>query len=107
MPSASLLPKADMMIVRDNNLLIISPPEEFTVRTVAAFVELARSELHDYDGLLVNLIGVIEVDTAGFQVLVALKNEATAHNKSFDIVGMSMDMDEIISLYHANSYLSA
>ena len=95
------------MFIRENTSLIISPPEELTIRTVKGFVEMLRSELRDYDSLLINLIGVIEIDSAGLQIIIALKNETLQQNKNFSIVGMSMDVDELVSLYQADTYLNS
>jgi anti-anti-sigma factor len=94
------------MIIRDNDALIINPPQELTIHTLNGFVEVIRPELKDFQSLLVNLVGVTEIDSAGFQILISLKNEAIKQNKNFSIVGMSMDVDEMISLYRADSYLN-
>jgi anti-anti-sigma factor len=94
------------MFIRDNDALIINPPQELTIHTLNGFVEVIRPELKDFQSLLVNLVGVTEIDSAGFQILISLKNETIKQNKNFSIVGMSMDVDEMISLYRADSYLN-
>lgn len=96
-----------MMFIRENNSLIINPPEELTIRTVSDFVEAIKPELRDYETLLINLVGVIEIDSAGFQTILALKNETLEQKKNFSIIGMSMDVDELVSLYQADTYLNS
>jgi anti-anti-sigma factor len=94
------------MFIRDNNALIINPPQELTIHTVNDFLEVIKPELKDFDSLLINLVGVTEIDSAGFQIIISLKNETLEQNKNFSIVGMSMDVDEMVSLYRADSYLN-
>lgn len=94
-------------MVKDGNKFIIDAPEELTIRTVKAFHESLKGIFDACEGILLNLIGVVEIDTAGFQLLVALKQEMNHLQKSFGIVGMSMEVDEIISLYGTGSFFDS
>jgi len=94
-------------MVKDGNKFIIDAPEELTIRTVKVFHESLKEGFDACDGILLNLIGVVEIDTAGFQLLVSLKQEMLKRDKSFGIVGMSMEVDEMISLYGAGSFFDA
>lgn len=93
-----------MVIVKDESL-IISPDDELTIKTVQIFYdELSQFLATDYKKVLLNLIGVINIDSAGFQLLVALKKEVVAIGKSFEIIGISSEVDDTISLYNANKF---
>ncbi len=93
-----------MVIVKDESL-IISPDDELTIKTVQVFYdELSQFLATDYKKVLLNLIGVINIDSAGFQLLVALKKEVVAIGKSFEIIGISSEVDDTISLYGANKF---
>lgn len=94
-------------MIKDGGKYIIDVPQEFTIRTVKSFYEELSEGFEGCDGILVNLIGVVEIDTAGFQQLIALKQEMTHQHKTFGIIGMSTEVDEIISLYNADSFFSA
>jgi anti-anti-sigma regulatory factor len=92
------------MIIKDGVNLIVDPPQELTMRTVKDFHEDIKDSFTECEGVFINLIGVIEIDTSGFQMLVSLKNEMKNLNKGFTIVGMSTEVDEIISLYGAGPF---
>jgi anti-anti-sigma regulatory factor len=92
------------MLIKDGTKIIVDPPQELTIRTVKEFHEEVNGALDECEGILVNLIGVIEIDTAGFQMIVALKNEMTKQNKSFGVIGMSTEADEMVSLYGAGPF---
>ena len=92
------------MIIKDGAQCIVNVPQELTIRTVEAFHDKVKNAFVECEGALVNLIGVVEIDTAGFQMLVALKKEILQQKKTFSIVGMSTEVDEIISLYGAEKF---
>lgn len=94
-------------MVKDGGKFIIDAPEELTIRTVKAFHDSLKEGFDACDGILLNLIGVVEIDTAGFQLLIALKQEMLKLEKSFGIVGMSMEVDEMISLYGTGSFFDS
>jgi anti-sigma B factor antagonist len=52
----------------------------------------------------VDLSGVEEIDTAGVQLLVLCKREATAHNKSLRLVGHSQVVLDALDLCDLGSY---
>ncbi|MFA6396664.1 MAG: STAS domain-containing protein [Sulfurimonas sp.] len=93
-----------MVTIDSEGSIIISPPEELVIRTVEDFVKEVQDALSDAKSIFLNLIGVIEIDSAGFQVLVALKNEAKKRDIPLKIIGMSSEADEIIALYGAQSF---
>jgi len=93
-----------MVTLDSENSIIISPPEELVIRTVESFVKEIKEVLSEAKSIFLNLIGVIEIDSAGFQVLIALKNEALERGIPLKIIGMSSEADEIIGLYGAQSF---
>ncbi len=93
-----------MITIDTESSIIISPPEELVIRTVEGFVKEVQAALSDAKSIFLNLIGVIEIDSAGFQVLIAIKNEATKRGIPLKIIGMSSEADEIIALYGAQSF---
>lgn len=94
------------MITRDESCFIVSPPEELTIKNIQHVYDelssLATEE--EYEGILLNLIGVVEIDTAGFQLIISFKKEVVSCNKSFTIVGMSSEVAEIIALYNTSTF---
>ncbi|MBD3805938.1 STAS domain-containing protein [Sulfuricurvum sp.] len=92
------------MITKDGDYFIVDPPQEMVMRTIEPFFDELKSGLVEHEGIFVNLIGVTEIDTAGFQLLVSLKKEMILQGKRFTIVGMSAEVDEIFSLYGAQSF---
>lgn len=93
------------MITKDSENHIVSPPDELVIHTVSDFVEELRNGLEDCTAILLNLVEVFEIDSSGFQVLIALKNEALKRGVPLKIIGMSSEVDEIISLYGAQSFI--
>lgn len=93
------------MITRESENYIINPPDELVIHTVSDFVEELRNGLDGCKGILLNLIEISEIDSAGFQVLIALKNEALNRSIPLRIIGMSSEVDEMISLYGAQSFI--
>ena len=93
------------MITKDGENHVVTPPDELVIHTVSGFVEELKNGLEECKVILLNLIEVVEIDSAGFQVLVALKNEALKRGIPLKIIGMSSEADEIISLYGAQSFI--
>lgn len=92
------------MIAIEGDCIIVSPPATFTIGCVVEFVNEIKESLTSAEKVLVNMIGVTEIDSAGFQVLVALKKEVELLGKTFQIVGMSVEVNEIIALYDAKYF---
>ncbi len=93
------------MIIKDGNNIIINAPQELTIRTVKEFAsELIGTMPDEYEGILANLIGTTEIDSAGLQLLISIKNESTQKSKNFNVVGMSTEVDEIVSLYGLGNF---
>lgn len=94
-------------MAEEKEKLIVDAPSELTVKYVHNFYTYLMESVDSYSGVLLNLIGVVEMDTAGFQLLVALKKEIMEQGKSFAIIGSSTEVDEVISLYGAGHFFNA
>lgn len=93
------------MISTENENYIINPPTELTIRTVDSFVENIKNGLVENRDIVLNLTDVSDIDSAGFQVLIALKNEALKRSVSLRINDMSPEVYEIITLYGAHIFI--
>lgn len=60
--------------------------------------------LNDADSLVVNLSDIDSIDTSGIQVLIMLKNEAYALNKTITFEEHSQAVIEIIELFNLSAY---
>lgn len=86
---------------------LLEAPMELTIKNVEQWYTEIKDKLSSPGGVLINLIGVIEIDTAGFQLLVSIKREMLETGRSFNVVGMSIEVDEILSLYNAEAFLNS
>ncbi|MBI5893203.1 MAG: STAS domain-containing protein [Deltaproteobacteria bacterium] len=71
-------------------------------------VEIKNSlvdNLLDSPKIEIDLSGVSEMDTAGFQLLVMLKQEADCLNKGFKIVSCSPSVQAVLELYRMKDYI--
>ena len=93
-----------MISIEDENY-VISPPTELNIHTVEDFVENLKNELVEDKDIILNLADISEIDSAGFQVLVALKNEALKRSVSLKINDMSPEVYEIITLYGVHTFI--
>lgn len=71
---------------------------ELTIYTAATEKENLLSFLQSDDELELNLSKVTEMDTAGLQVLILLKNEARRHQKTLHYVMHSKPVLEILEM---------
>lgn len=94
------------MITVEDNVAIICPPQELTIRNVGEFVDECREKAFTGNEIALNLIGVYEIDSSGIQSLIALKNESNERKMVVNIVGMSSEVDEMLSVYNVTSFMS-
>lgn len=93
------------MVTKTNQNIIFDPSGELTIKTVEeAYTALQEPIAGGYDAIFLNLIGITEIDTAGLQLLAAIKRECSSQSKIFDIVGMSTEAEEIISLFGLGNF---
>ncbi|OHE21023.1 MAG: hypothetical protein A2540_02850 [Sulfurimonas sp. RIFOXYD2_FULL_37_8] len=93
------------MISIENDNYVVNPPTELTIHTIEGFVENIKNELVGNRDIVLNLADISEIDSAGFQVLIALKNEALKRSVSLKINDMSPEVYEIITLYGVHTFI--
>jgi len=83
----------------DNDRLHFTLTGEMTVYSAAKLKNILFKELKSCSGITMDLSGVDEADTSGFQLLIFLKREAALSGKSFSITEMSNRLKSIFTLY--------
>ena len=75
-----------------------------TIYNAAAQKHILLDALADCDELNLDLSGVSEMDTAGFQLLLLIKLEALKANKTVRLTAHSKTVTEMLDLYNMASY---
>lgn len=93
-------------IKREKNLVQLFPEGEMTIYQAT---ELMGALLDGISGdneqeIEIDLSGVTEMDTAGFQLLVMTKREAVDRNKTLRLVSHGAATLEIMDMYNMASY---
>lgn len=93
-------------IKRGKKLVQLYPEGEMTIYQAS---ELKNALLDGMRGdsepeIEINLSGVTEMDTAGFQLLVLAKREAVRHNKTLRLVSHGAVTLGVMDLYNMASY---
>jgi len=83
----------------DNDMLHLTLTGEMTVYSVVKLKEIIINELKSCSGITVDLAGVGEADTSGFQLLLFLKREADLTGRIFRITEASPRLKSIFALY--------
>ncbi len=78
--------------------------EDMTIYTASTQKLLLLEAVANYHELDLDLSQVGEMDTAGFQLLLLTKREATKSDKTVRITGHSKAVRELLDLYNMNSY---
>ena len=78
--------------------------EDMTIYNAAAQKQMLLEALADCDELDLDLSQVAEMDTAGFQILLLSKREATKANKTVRLTAHSKAVTELLDLYNMASY---
>ncbi|HSV97019.1 MAG TPA: STAS domain-containing protein [Spirochaetota bacterium] len=84
-----------------NNHVAVSVEGEAGIYTVSPLKEQLLKQLKSVRSMEVDLSDVSEMDTAGFQLFVALKREAVKSGKSLSLVGHSPAVLRVFDLYGA------
>jgi anti-anti-sigma factor len=72
---------------------------EMTVYSSVKLKDIMVKEIKESSGLTMDLSGVDEADTSGFQLLLFLRREAGLLGKSFGITETSRRLGDIFALY--------
>lgn len=87
------------MITLDGETLRITPQEELTIYRVETFATTILTLLPSAKSLHVNLSFTDKIDTAGFQILIALQKSCEALNIPFVIDGIQASAKNFIELF--------
>lgn len=89
----------EISVQNSNGRCAVTLGGELTIYAAGEMKNGLLGEFGDCAEVEINLSGVSEFDTAGLQVLMLAKREATAMNKSLRLVGHSRSVRELIELY--------
>lgn len=84
----------------ENGTVLLTMIGELTVYTVAKLKGVLMNELNAFSGVVLNLSGIDDADTAGFQLMLFMKREAESAGKPFVIDEASARVKSIFSLYN-------
>jgi anti-sigma B factor antagonist len=93
-------------VKREKKLVQLLPEGEMTIYQAAEFMDMLLDGIRgeNEQEIEINLSGVTEMDTAGFQLLVMAKSEAVNRNKTLRLVSHGAVTLEIMDLYNMASY---
>lgn len=83
----------------DDGGLHLALAGEMTVYSAVKLKSILLKELISFPGITLNLSGVHDADTSGFQLLVFLRNEARRLGKKFKITEPGDRLESIFNLY--------
>ncbi len=93
-----------IVVDKKNGLSRLSIEGEMTISTAQELKKGLLDNLENCSGLEIDLSGVNEFDTAGFQLLFLTKREANMSDKSFRIISHSPASESIMELYSMKDY---
>jgi len=83
---------------------ILRVEDDLTILNAVALREQFKSALSEDGPLLLDLSNVGEMDTAGFQLLAALRNGASSKGRTFRIIAHSQATHSVLKLYNTEEY---
>lgn len=83
----------------DSDEVVLAMTGELTIYTVSKLKGILLDELKAFSGIILNLSEIDDADTAGFQLLLFLEEEAKCAGKTLIIDGASERVKSIFSLY--------
>ena len=78
--------------------------DDMTIYNAVEFKQVFLANLPGCAEMEINLSGVGEMDTAGFQMLLLAKREAAGHGKNLRLVAHSPATLEVLDLYNMAGY---
>jgi len=84
----------------EDDTILLTMIGELTVYTAGKLKAVLLNELKSFSGVVLNLSGIDDADTAGFQLLVFLRREAEIAGKTLTIDDASARVKSIFSLYN-------
>ncbi len=88
-------------IKQDKENILLGLHGEFTIRHVARLKGEFLSYAEQYKGIALDLSGVSEIDSAGFQLLLLLKKYLTKLHGRLRLINHSLPVLKILDLYGA------
>lgn len=87
------------MITLEKEILHVHPHDEFTIYYAETFLTTLLPLISSAKSLHVNLSDTDKIDTAGFQILIALKKSCEAFNIPFSIEGIQNSCENFMALF--------
>jgi len=84
----------------DNKKLAVLKPENMTIYEALEIHELFSTALMRYQEIEVDLSLITEIDSAGLQLLVALKSDGLKQKKSIIYTAHSREVIELLTLFN-------
>lgn len=91
-----------LKIVRKNtshNKVHFSMTGDMTIYSIKKLKDLLYGELKKSSGIILDLSGINQADTSAFQLILFLKREAEATERSFVIEDISDRLESVFDLY--------
>ena len=80
--------------------LTVLQPEKMSIYAAMDLRSLFSATLMDHDQIEVNLSNVTEIDSAGLQLMIALKNDALKQGKNIIFTEHSTDVMDFLELFN-------
>lgn len=93
------------MLTLQGNTLTLKPEGEFTIYQAESFKKEVLAVFGEANEVIVNLSKTTKIDTATFQLLVALKKSCEKSQKEFDVVGVKDPIHNFLELFNAREFL--
>lgn len=87
-------------VKKNNGLCSIVIDGGMNIYTISDIKKEMFESFHDCQSLELDLTGVTEMDTAGFQLLLLAKREAHLADKGFGMTGISEAASAVIGIYN-------
>ncbi|MCG6202491.1 STAS domain-containing protein [Psychromonas antarctica] len=88
----------------DNTKRAVLKPENMTIYEAMDLQALFSATLADFKQIEVNLSQVVEIDSAGLQLMVALKNDALEQKKKVVFTAHSLEVIELFELFNMTQF---
>ena len=94
-------------MIKKDNIVKVSVDGEMTIYTAVELKERLLDALHACNVIEIDLAGVIEMDTAGLQVLLLVRREAEHRNKTLRLNAHSPASLDVFKQYNISLYFGA
>ncbi len=91
-------------VEKNNGVCHMRVEGDMTIYNAVEFKQAFMANLHGCEEVEINLSGVGELDTAGFQLLLLAKREASAHGKKVRLIAHNTATLEVLDLYNMAGY---